>query len=164
MPSSASCIISSPTALFAGDDGHRIRRLTEGRRPIHPAAERTARIPPHSIRDRRRVIGKGEPMQRTLFAGIAVVVLLAGCGPQAPAPRQVAVPPDDASNGPPQIFGNPNPDHPVPVTPVAGPEGALASDKQDRYTASLLDALDLLAQKKQAQALAAPGGGQGCPE
>ena len=94
-------------------------------------------------------------MQRTLFVGIAVVVLLAGCGPQAPGPRQVAVPPDDASNGPRRrSSATPTPITPFPSRPLPDRAPSIP-DKQDRYTASLMDALELLAQKKQAQALAA---------
>jgi tetratricopeptide (TPR) repeat protein len=96
-------------------------------------------------------------MQRSILVGLIVAGLVVGCAPQAAqGPRNIAGPPSDASN--------------TPVTPVAGPGAAGAPSaktlddlmaaaaepsKQDRFSAALMTAMDLLAQKKQVQALAA---------
>ena len=93
-------------------------------------------------------------MQRILCFTLIAAGLLIGCARQAPGPRQVATPPDDESNGPVKaVAGSPL------TTPPRVLDGALINfsepTKQDRYDASLMQALDLLAQKKQTEALAA---------
>jgi tetratricopeptide (TPR) repeat protein len=93
-------------------------------------------------------------MQRSKWFALIAAGLLLGCSRQAPAPRQVAAPPDDDSNGPfNRIVAS---SAPHPLKPIDGAAADLAElSKQDRYDASLMLALDLLAQKKQTEALAA---------
>jgi tetratricopeptide (TPR) repeat protein len=92
-------------------------------------------------------------MQRSIWFAFLTAGLLVGCSQQAPGPRQVATPPDDDSNGPfKTVVAGPA------TTPSHSIDGAINLTEpanQDRYDASLMRALDLLAQKKQTEALAA---------
>lgn len=106
-------------------------------------------------------------MRRILHLSLCAVALLAGCAKPAPQPPAVAVVPDDA---PPQqtrelitpVATNPT----IPPDAVAPPidpdkklDVLLASltgpSAQERYDTALLDALNQLADKKYAEALAA---------
>ncbi len=93
-------------------------------------------------------------MQRSMWYALIAVGLLAGCARQAPAPRQVAAPPDDDSNSPfKTVVAGPAT---IPLKPIDGGVANLAEPtRQDRYDAFLMLALDLLAQKKPTEAMAA---------
>jgi tetratricopeptide (TPR) repeat protein len=93
-------------------------------------------------------------MQRTVFFTLVAAGLVVGCARQAPGPRQVETPPDDNSNGPFKTIAAGPATTPLKFIDDVN-AGASDATKQDRYDASLMQALDLLAQKKQTEALAA---------
>jgi tetratricopeptide (TPR) repeat protein len=91
-------------------------------------------------------------MRRTILISLVVIGLLAGCAPKPAGPRQVAVTPDDATNGPPAIRDV--------AAPAGSPLDALLAAAaeptgQDRCAVALMKALDLTARKEYAEALAA---------
>jgi tetratricopeptide (TPR) repeat protein len=91
-------------------------------------------------------------MRRSAIFSLCALGLLAGCVRQAPAPQ--AVQPDDEPAPKPVVHKpGPAPDERKPLDALLA--GVTEPTAQDRYDASLLEALNLLAEKKEAEALSA---------
>jgi tetratricopeptide (TPR) repeat protein len=97
-------------------------------------------------------------MQRILQAGLFVIILLASCSDRSPAPA----PADDGREREIRV----RPAETIKVTPAADEVVASLPEptKQERYTACLVEALDFLADKKYAEALAALEMAQKCQD
>jgi TolB-like protein len=86
-------------------------------------------------------------MRRTALLSLLALGSLVGCTRQVPAPPPVQVDPDPARH-----VGDGDKGAPRPLDQLLA--GVTEPTKQDRYDAALLEALNLLAEKKETQALA----------